>query len=273
MSSQRNHTLNGLTAYINAGGRGTRLRSVFPLEEKRGISKALLPIGQPPISLIEHQINKLHRACLPTIVVGVGDHDNVALHVGRLPVRHDNVHPLQYSQQLGTAGDLLRSLRDNPHLFSEHVLIANVDTILDLDESKFLAFHCDHGGDMSIALTRNQGVPNQGAYHVGKSSKVLHCSETTGQLPAEFNLADVAYRASSTGALIVKRDVLDKLPWQPSDGPLSIYGEVVSDIVEGGSAFAYDNGGRFFLDIGTVDSWNRVQSDPDVEQHIIRRPQ
>ena len=43
-------------SYINAGGRGSRLREVFPYDPERGIAKALLELGNPPLRLVDHHI-------------------------------------------------------------------------------------------------------------------------------------------------------------------------------------------------------------------------
>lgn len=123
-----------VSGYINAGGRGTRLNGVFSPDPQFGISKALLPVGNPPITLIEHHINKLLRAGLCKIVVGVGDHDHVAMFIKRHYRNHPAVIPIVVPRQLGNGGDLIRAVRSLPGGFAEHVLIVNVDSVVDIDE-------------------------------------------------------------------------------------------------------------------------------------------
>ncbi len=47
--------------YLNAGGRGTRLNGLFAPDEKKGIAKALLSIGNPGVCLIDHHITNLRQ--------------------------------------------------------------------------------------------------------------------------------------------------------------------------------------------------------------------
>jgi NDP-sugar pyrophosphorylase family protein len=91
-------SIGGITAYINAGGRGTRLNSIFHPHKQRGVSKALLPVGEPPISLIEHQINKLDHAGVSTIVAGVGNHENVAEYIRVQYPGRSNLHTIIYDK-------------------------------------------------------------------------------------------------------------------------------------------------------------------------------
>ena len=44
-------SFNSVTAYINAGGRGTRLNSTFRPDPEYGIAKALLEVGAPWITI------------------------------------------------------------------------------------------------------------------------------------------------------------------------------------------------------------------------------
>jgi NDP-sugar pyrophosphorylase family protein len=263
-TTKQSVALAGLTGYINAGGRGTRLRAVFQPHERRGVSKALLTVGRPPIPLIEHQINKLAHAGVSTIVAGVGDHDNVAQHVRTVYNGRPGIHAIYYHDQLDNGGDLVRAIRERPELFADNVLITNVDTLLDIDEGNFLAFHRDRGGDLSIALTLNRGVPNEDAYYVGSDDEVIFCAEANrNDIPIEVAVEKCAYRGSSTGALIASRDMLSGLAWEPEDGPLPLYREVVAYALERGSMFAYNNGQRLFTDIGTVATWAEAQANHD----------
>lgn len=256
--------LAGLTGYINAGGRGVRLSSIFPPHERRGVSKALLTVGEPPITLIEHQINKMDHAGVPTIVAGVGDHDNVAEHIGAVYAGRSNIYAAQHRQQLGTGGDLVRTVRERPELFAEDVLIVCADTLLDIDEADFLTFHRDMGGELSIALTRNKGVPNEGAFYVGSNCNVMHCAEADwNDVPLDVAAEKCDYRGSSTGAMIASRDMLLDLAWQPEDGPLPLDRTIVASVIAKSGLFAYDNGHRLFTDVGTVTTWDEAQHHPD----------
>jgi len=260
--------LKGLTGYINAGGHGTRLSSLFKSDSKKGVSKALLSVGQPPITLVEHHINKLSRAGITTIIAGVGDHDNVAEHVMAKYSSRAHTHALHFSNQLGNGGDLVRAVREQPELFEENVLITCADTLLDLDEAEFYTFHLSREAHLSIAVTLNSGVPNEGAYYIGNNDQVVYSAETSQGIEFDEVVTPLhVYRASSTGALIANRDALASISWQPDEGPLSLYGQIVRQAIETASMYAFNNGTRLFTDVGTVASWNEA-----VNNHEILAP-
>ncbi len=249
--------MSNVTGYINAGGRGTRLNPVFAPDPTYGISKALLPVGNPPVVLVEHQINKLSHAGVTNVVVGVGDHYHVVDHIEGVYAKTSHVHALSMDKQLGNGGDLVRAIRSNPDLFGEHILIVNVDTLVQLDERDLVNVHRARNADLTIALTQKTGVPNEGAYYVGHNDEVVFTREVMTNSISEKEAAEkAAYRGSSTGALVIRRELLLNLEWSSADGPLSLYSDIVAHALGRGSAFAYSNGTKFFIDIGTVDTWN-----------------
>lgn len=263
-----------LIGYINAGGRGTRLSSLFTPDEKIGVSKALLPIGDPPITLIEHQVNKLQESGINTIVVGVGDHANTAEYV--LDTYGDNglVHAIGYATQLGTGGDLVRAVREYPSLFSDDVYVTNCDVLLEIDEIDFWSLHTTKDASVSLAVTTLNGVPHQNAYYIAANGQVLRTDETEhNPLTAEEARKLAAYQASSAGAMIVKASLLRDFSWQETDGQLSLYSGIAAAAISAKSMYAYNNGERLFTDIGTVSSWTAMQNNFDsIKKFVKYRP-
>lgn len=251
------------SAYINAGGRGTRLQPLFSPEGENGVSKALLPIGDPPLTLIEHQINKLSQAGMQAIVAGVGDHHHVARHVEATYSEYPGIHAVAYDMQMGTGGDLIRAVRDFPELFGDDIFVTNTDVLLDVSEPDFITFHQEVSAALSILLTEIAGVPNENAYYIDASDKVVHCEEVRANQLIE-HIPDYHYRASSAGALIIAKELLFEFPWQPDDGPLSLYDQVVGAAISAGEMFAYNNGDRLFIDVGTVATWETVVNNGEI---------
>jgi len=265
-----NVALDGLTAYINAGGRGTRLNTLFTPDARLGVSKALIEIGIPPITMIEHHINKLQDAGISNIVVGVGDHDNVARFVQETHPGQDSIHTVYTSEQLGTGGDLVRAIRAHDDIFDDQILITNVDTLVDLDEAAIVEFHRSKQSDLTIGLTLNKGVPNEHAYFVGHSDEVVYSNELSGNIRSkEEALTITKYRGSSTGMLVAQKAAIREIGWQPSDGPLSLYKDVAAFVLTQGMMYAYNNDQRLFSDIGTVDTWNDFQHHTSAWQRYI----
>lgn len=264
------NSLRDVTGYINAGGRGTRLNPVLAPDPKLGITKALLSIGSPPITMVEHQINRFIAAGLEHVAVGVGDHE----HVARFVQEHfssSDATALVVQEQRGNGGDLLWALRVEPFCFGKHVFIVSVDGLIDMDENAVVEQHLRTNSEITMVLTRKKGVPNEGAFYV-QGSKILFSGEAAHNAVAEERAATQAtYRGSSTGALIVKRTLLEEFDWSPDDGPLGLYREIVAFGLERGKFHAYDNGNRFFLDVGTVESWRFVQANPSEIEPFLGR--
>lgn len=262
--------MRNVTGYINAGGRGTRLNTVFNPHPKFGISKALLKVGIPAISLIEHQINKLNYAGVTGIVVGAGNHVHVAEYVEAIYGDAKNVYALVFDDQLGNGGDLLRAVRNYPHLFDEHILVVNVDGLMDLDEKAVVLLHRSRKASVTIALTQRKGVPNEGSYFVGYNDRVIYTAETTTNIINKRKARKIAsYYGSSTGVLVIRHDFLGSIEWLPSDGPLSLYRDIVASALKQGGMFSYNNGDRFFVDIGTPDTWNYASCNPGAFQPYL----
>ena len=165
-----------ISAYINAGGRGTRLSGVMPSDPSFGIAKALIDIGGTKI--IDYQIARLRENGFSRIVVGAGDQQRVVNHVLEHYENDGQVTPIVSNKQFGTGGDLINAFRTFPDLFGSQVLVNNVDTILDVDEDDFINFHNAAKTDASIVLTTSKGVPNEGAFSVDSLDKVIQSTET-----------------------------------------------------------------------------------------------
>jgi len=253
--------------YVNAGGRGTRLSDLFTPDAKTGVTKALLSIGEPQIKLVDHHINNLRQQGIEKIVIATGDQHRVFEYVNDVYGGKDKIVATRSLEQLGTGGDLVKYVRQNES--SENILVQNVDTILDIDlEALLYEFNrtSELGGLATIALTLSRGVPNEGAYEVAKSGRVQRSKEFRNVgVPDDEG---IKYRASSTGAVVIDADFLGQHAWQLKDGQLSLYRDILKDTWERGGLFAYDNGTRFFRDIGTAAAWLASQGDEELQQYL-----
>ena len=253
--------------YVNAGGRGTRLSDLFNPDAKTGVAKALLPIGEPQIKLVDHHINNLRQQGIEKVVIATGDQHQVFEYINDVYGGKDNVVATRSLEQLGTGGDLVEYARQNES--SENILVQNVDTILDIDlEALLYEFNRTRelGGLATIALTLSKGVPNEGAYEVTESGKVRRSKEFYN-VGAPDDQA-IKYQASSTGAVVIEAGFLRQHAWQLKDGQLSLYRDILKDAWERGGLFAYDNGTRFFRDIGTTATWLASQGDEELQQYL-----
>ena len=253
------HSSLDVTGYINAGGRGSRLKSIFDSDPDFGIAKALLEIGEPAIKLVDHHVKSMiGQAAIKNVVVGAGDLSQVAYYAENQYKDNSEVAVVNSCgfPQLGTAGDLVLAVRKEPELFGEQILIKNVDTILDINDSQFVSFHQLAKSALTIALTRKRGVPNEDAFYLDADGKVIYCEE------AHFNPLDkdsidhlISRRGSSTGAVIVSTSFIESISWEPDDGQLSLYRDVIGEALSQGAVAGYDNNDNFFIDVGTASEW------------------
>ncbi|HET6622483.1 MAG TPA: hypothetical protein VFG56_00955, partial [Candidatus Saccharimonadales bacterium] len=61
---------------------------------------------------------------------------------------------------------------------------------------------------------------------------------------------------------------LKEQTWQACDGQTSLYKDALLDAWQRDGLYAYDNGTKFFRDIGTVNSWLESQSDDALQRQL-----
>ncbi len=240
------------TVYINAGGRGTRLNPVMNKTEK-GITKALIEFDGEP--MIQKHVNLLLRLGFPKVIVGAGDHTNVKNYFKgqedeRLIVVNEN-------HQEDTGGDLIKAMRAM-HNHTKNVLVENVDTILYIENiDELLAQHERTNAVATIVLTTRKNVPNEGAFYVDNNKKVIFTDEARNKLNKPTNWS--GFRASSTGTILFDSIFLKSYNWNSGDGRLSIYRDIVPELIKNGALYAYNNGNNMFVDIGTPEKYFQVK--------------
>lgn len=253
-------------SYINAGGRGSRLWEVLPYDRKKGkgIAKALLELGNPPLPLVDHHIANSRDQGIDRIIIAAGDQPTVREYIQDTYADDEDIIVTSSEYQHGTGGDLLIAAHTQPVLQAEDalVLVQNVDTILDIPLPEFEKEHRylanKFGASATIALTRNKGVKNQDAFLVhAHSGQVLQSAELGDQHPEAPQPGE--YTASSTGAVALSAEFLRT--YKVGDGQVSLYSELLKQSHMGGGLFAYDNSTRFFRDVGTASDWKASEDD------------
>lgn len=259
--------LRSTVGYLNAGGRGTRLNDLFIPDDKIGIAKAMLSVGCPEIRLVDHHIANFQQQGIEKVIVATGDQSQVFEYINDTYGVEDMVIATKSSEQLGTGGDLLEYARHDES--TENIVVQNVDTILDIDLGSFLKIYNAQkrlGSIATIALTLNRGVPNEDAYAVSGLGSVQDSKEFNNDEYTNGN--PLKYRASSTGAVAIEAEFLRNYCWQLTDGQLSLYKQILKGAWEAGGLFAYNNGTKFFRDIGTVTTWLASQGDIELQSYL-----
>ncbi len=242
------------TVYINAGGRGTRLESIFP-KGPSGVTKALIDFNGKP--MIKNHTDLLADLGFKNIIVGAGDHLNVKeYYAGQ---ENDKLKVVNTETQEDTGGDLIKAVRETENK-GTNILVENVDTVLYIEDlAELLAQHEKSDAIATIVLTTKKGVPNEGAFFVDQDGKVIFSREAK----EEYGLTEpkewTGLKASSTGTVIFKTDFLQSYNWQAGQGPLSVYRDLIPKLIKQGGLYAYDNGNNLFTDTGTPDNYNKIK--------------
>lgn len=253
---------------ILAGGKGTRLGS-----RTQSIPKAMLPVeGHPLLAyLVVHHL----RAGLQPIVLSVGTHKQVI--IDYFSAAAWSQAPIQIAVDdllIGTAEAFLQALNG---LTCDNVLLLQGDTVLDVPLQQLISDHEQSQAVATIVLSRVAGVPNEGAFFVDQQQRVLRSLEASPQHEAGCWLRqDVAWRGSSTGAIVFRRDTLLALPIcdtlrtrrYGTSGAASLEQELLPDLIRRGLLRAFDNKDRFFLDIGTPERLADLHTHPGIVSHI-----
>lgn len=245
---------NETTVYINAGGRGTRLESIFP-KGPSGVTKALIDFnGQP---MIKNHTDLLLKLGFKNIIVGAGDHINIKEYYrGK---ENEKLSVVNTETQEDTGGDLIKAVREANNT-GKNTLVENVDTVLYIKNlEELLAQHEKSGATGTIVLTTKTGVPNEGAFLVDTDGKVIFSREAR----KEHGLIEPkdwpGFRGSSTGTVIFKTDFLKSYNWQSGQEPLSVYRDIIPELIKKGELYAYNNENNLFTDTGTPEKYRQIK--------------
>jgi mannose-1-phosphate guanylyltransferase len=268
IEAEKKELLRQSTAYINAGGRGTRLEPILSKDEKIGITKSLIKFGgEDPV--IHYHVDRLIKKGFGNVIVNAGDHFNVGEYfTGN---KDEKLQVVNSEIQEGTGGDLIRVVRENPSI-GKYIVIHNSDTIIEIDEGELLRQHKQSGAAATFAMTRRSDVPNEGAFYISKNGEIIFNKEVVPEYAMlEPKKEDIAYQASSVGVVAFDTEVIKNYDWRSGDGPLSIYTQIIGKLIKEGKVFAYDNGGNFFVDIGTPKNYEKVMRHPILKKILESR--
>jgi mannose-1-phosphate guanylyltransferase len=201
-----------MRALVLAAGMGERLRPLTDVTPK-----PMLELGRRP--LIHYPLAMLRRAGITEVAInlhhlgsliqdGLGDGSQLGVHITYAP---EDV-------LLGTGGPL-NGLRN--FLGPDTFVIANSDTILDLDLSAMLAFHRDHAALATIALFHPANLDYYSRLEIDADRKLRRMRLLTRRDPLQYddypsNLdEEVAATLSGfmyCGVIVAEPAILDLIP-------------------------------------------------------------
>jgi D-glycero-alpha-D-manno-heptose 1-phosphate guanylyltransferase len=237
ISARLDSDLQDIPAVLLVGGMGTRLRSVLP-----STPKPLARVGNLPF--LQLLVLQLHSQGIRRIVMCTGHlAEQIEEEFGD---GHKWDVAIDYSKELkplGTAGAVKLAERYLQNV--SDFLVMNGDSFLELDFQKFVRFHRERGGVISMAVRRVSDASRYGSVQLDANNRVLGFSEKTGaSVPNIVN----------GGVYVFNRSVLKQIP----EGSASLERDIFPKAL-GRGVYALDQQGMF-IDIGTPEDYARAQT-------------
>lgn len=227
--------LSEISVAILAGGIGTRLAKVVPIQQK-----VVAKVREHPF--LEYILNQLNKNGFKNVVICTG-------HLGdQVQEAFGNNYQslaLYYSNeqsQLGTAGAIRFAL---PHLASEDILVTNGDSFLDTDLKKFLEFHIEKKANGTIILTEVSDTSRYGRIELDENNQIVGFEEKKENGGAGF---------INGGIYLFKKSLLLEIP---ENKIVSFEKDMFPNWM--GKSFYGFKTKEDFIDIGTPESYEEAQ--------------
>ncbi|MDD5181728.1 MAG: sugar phosphate nucleotidyltransferase [Candidatus Nanoarchaeia archaeon] len=227
------------TAFILAGGKGTRLKP-FTYE----IPKPMIPVHGMPI--LQHVIELFKRYGINEIIISIGyKGDKIKEYFGDgikfgVKIRYIEEDP---DVPLGTAGPLLLA----KEFLKETFVMTNADELKDIDLDDMYRLHKESKAMATIALTTVEDPSSYGVARL-KGSQIVEFVEKPRREEAPSKLINA-------GLYILEPEILKYIP----DGKkeVKIENDVFPKIAKMGKLFGYPFSGQWF-DTGTPENYEKA---------------
>lgn len=238
---------------IMAGGRGTRISSVAS-----DIPKPMIKIAGKPV--LEHEIECLREQGFTDLIITVS-------HLGKIIMDYfgDGSRfgvQIQYFNEetpLGNAGALFK-LRD---CLKEDFLLLNADSVFDVDFNRFVEFHREHGGFVTLFTHPNSHPYDSGLLIADKNGAVEQWLTKEDPRPQWYR------NRVNAGLHVMNPVALDRTGIDPETVGKEINGkilkvdldrQVLKPLCGSGKMFCYDSP-EYVKDMGTPDRYEVVCRD------------
>ena len=224
-------------AVLLVGGMGTRLQPILS-----STPKPLAPVGKVPF--LQLLVLQLRSQGIRRMVMCTGHlADQIEEEFGDGRKWDVAIEYSMESRPLGTAGAVKHAERYLSQ--ASDFLVMNGDSFLELDFPRFIRFHREHGGLISMAVRRVTDAARYGTVQLDALNRVVGFREKTGaRIPGIVN----------GGVYIFNRAILEHLP----EAPASLEQDVFPLLLNHG-AYALEQHG-IFIDIGTPEDYARAQA-------------
>ncbi len=228
--------ISNLTAFVLAGGKGTRLQ---PAVNDR--PKSLAEINGRPF--LYYQLEYLRRSGIDSVVLCTGYMaDAIEQTMGS---DHRGI-PIHYSREdtpLGTGGAIRKALQ---FAESDPALIINGDTLVDTELSVFFEKASTRDAPASLLLLPVEDASRFGSVIVDESGHIIEFREKADTASANGWV--------NAGIYLLSRDFIAAIP---DDRPVSIEREIFPS-QSGKALYGFQAEGSF-IDIGTPESYRQAE--------------
>lgn len=241
---------------IMAGGKGTRISSIAS-----DIPKPMIKIGDKPV--LEHEILLLRDQGFKDIIITIS-------HLGHIISDYFGdgskfgVHIEYYFEDvpLGNAGALFK-LKDK---LTEDFLLLNADSIFNIDFNRFVNYHNQKGGLVTLFTHPNSHPFDSGLLITDSNNSVIKWLTKEEQRPTWYK------NRVNAGLHILSPKLLDQ---DIDKEKIDLDRDLLKPLANTGKMFAYDSP-EYVKDMGTPERFNQVTSDFNrgvVEAKNLKHPQ
>lgn len=234
---------------IMAGGKGTRISSVAS-----DIPKPMIKIENKPV--IEHEIECLRDQGFTDIIITVSHLGNIIMDYfgdgrGKSPATGQSFDvQIEYyfeKEPLGNAGALFK-IKDK---LTEDFLLLNADAMFDVDFNRFVAFHKEHGGLVTLFTHPNSHPYDSGLIIADEHGAVEKWLAKEDERPTYYR------NRVNAGLHVISPKVLDLEIITPK---IDLDRQLLKPLAGTGKMFCYDSP-EYVKDMGTPERYYSVCED------------
>ena len=235
---------------LMAGGKGTRIASVAD-----NIPKPMIEIAGQPV--LEHGIECLREQGYTDLMITVGHLGKVIMDYfgdgsGKSPVTGKpfgvNIEYFVEEQPLGNAGALFK-IKDK---LIEDFLLLNADAVFHIDFNRFLAFHKNKGGLVTLFTHPNSHPFDSGLLLTDQDGSVEQWLAKEDERPKYYK------NRVNAGIHIISPNILDDI--DVGTGKVDLDRQLLKPLAGTGKMFCYDSP-EYVKDMGTPERYESVCRD------------
>ena len=247
---------------IMAGGKGTRISSVAS-----DIPKPMIKIEGKPV--LEHELECLRDQGFTDIIITVSHLGNIIMDYfgdgsGTSPVtgKPFGVHIEYYFEKepLGNAGALFK-IKDN---LTSDFLLLNADAVFDVDFNRFVGFHQEHGGMVTLFTHPNSHPYDSGLIIADKNGEVEKWLAKEDERPQYYrNRVNAGLHVISPKVLElvdIDADSIGKIGANGKPVKVDLDRQLLKPLAGTGKMFCYDSP-EYVKDMGTPERYYSVCAD------------